>query len=310
MVTVEFDSMGEAVRLALVAGEYVDGGLAVLLLDATDPRSDGYMAEWGVLTASVPAAAEWCRGRGNIAIDADAPAALLEALEAAGTVRMADRSAASGMARYPRATVAGHALAVMASLPETLEEALGSTVSSSTSRAATAARSRWGPRRRARPSSSASSPPRGPRPTRWQPPADGRPSGSVSGTPRPSTARRAERSTWPGRNSCGRHPHGHAGDGVPLAAFPGDGPRHPRTPARQRAEAPWDPYDGHDGNDGTADTCLRASPCPTGSAFRPMRPRRDAGTPAPRSAPLSLRLPGNAPQGRVSYASAHAGPGR
>ena len=39
MVTVEFDSMGEAVRLALVAGEYVGGGLAVLLLDATDPRS-------------------------------------------------------------------------------------------------------------------------------------------------------------------------------------------------------------------------------------------------------------------------------
>lgn len=128
MVTVVFDSMGEAVRLALVAGEYAGGGLAVLLLDATDPRSDGYMAEWGVLTASVPAAAEWCRGRGNIAIDADAPAALLEALEAAGTVRMAGRSAASGMARYPLATVTEHALAVMASLPETLEEALGSTV--------------------------------------------------------------------------------------------------------------------------------------------------------------------------------------
>lgn len=128
MVTVEFDFMGEAVRLALVAGEYAGGGLAVLLLDATDPRSDGYMAEWGVLTASVPAAAEWCRGRGNIAIDADVPAALLEALEAAGTVRMADRSAASGMARYPLATVAGHALAGMGGLPETLEEALGSTV--------------------------------------------------------------------------------------------------------------------------------------------------------------------------------------
>ena len=67
MVTVEFDSMGEAVRLALVADGYVGGGLAVLLLDATDPHSEGYMAEWGVLTASVPAAAEWCRGRGNIA---------------------------------------------------------------------------------------------------------------------------------------------------------------------------------------------------------------------------------------------------
>ena len=91
MVTVEFDFMGEAVRLALVAGEYVGGGLAVLLLDATDPRSEGYMAEWGALTANVPATAEWCRGRGNIAIDADVPAALLEALETAGAVRMAGR---------------------------------------------------------------------------------------------------------------------------------------------------------------------------------------------------------------------------
>ncbi len=128
MVTVEFDSMGEAPRLALVAGEYAGGGLAVLLLDATDPRSEGYMAEWGVLTANVPAAAEWCRGRGNIAIDATAPAALLEPLEAAGVVRMAVRSAASGMARYPLATVAGRALESMGGLTETLEEAFGSTV--------------------------------------------------------------------------------------------------------------------------------------------------------------------------------------
>lgn len=74
------------------------------------------------------AAAEWCRGRGNIAVDADAPAALLEALEAAGMLRMAARSAASGMARYPLATVAGHALESMGGLLETLEEALGSTV--------------------------------------------------------------------------------------------------------------------------------------------------------------------------------------
>lgn len=128
MVTVEFDFMGEAVRLALVAGEYVDGGLAVLLLDATDPRSEGYMAEWGVLTANVPAAAEWCRGHGNIAIDAAAPAALPAALEAAGMLRMAARSAASGMARYPLAAVAGRALENMGGLTETLEEALGSTV--------------------------------------------------------------------------------------------------------------------------------------------------------------------------------------
>ena len=239
MVTVVFDSMGEAVRLALVAGEYVDGGLAVLLLDATDPRSDGYMAEWGVLTANVPSAAGWCRGRGNIAIDAAVPAALLRALEAAGLLRMADRSAVSGMARYPLATVAGHALDGMGGLPETLEEALGSTVvveyESGGDGGAFEVGGRAGGFGRA---PSASSPRRGPRPTRWQPPADGRPSGSVLGMPRPSTARRGGRSTRPGRNSHGRHPHGHAGDGVPLAAFPGDGPRHPRTPARQRAEAP------------------------------------------------------------------------
>lgn len=124
MVTVEFDFMGEAVRLALVAEEYAGGGLAVLLLDATDPRSEGYMAEWGVLTANVPAAAEWCRGHGNIAVDAAAPAAL----EAAGMLRMAARSAASGMARCPLATVAGRVLENMGGLTETLEEALGSTV--------------------------------------------------------------------------------------------------------------------------------------------------------------------------------------
>ena len=128
MVTVEFDSMGEAVRLALVAEEYAGGGLAVLLLDATDPRSGGYMAEWGVLTANVPAAAEWCRGGANMARPAAVPAGLLGRLVAAGTVRMADRSAVSGMARYPLATVAGHALDGMGGLSETLEEALGSTV--------------------------------------------------------------------------------------------------------------------------------------------------------------------------------------
>lgn len=128
MVTVEFDFMGEADRLALVAGEYVGGGLAVLLLDATNPRSDGYMAEWGVLTADVPSAAEWCRGRGNVAIDAAVPAALLEALEAAGMLRMAGRSAASGMARYPLATVSGRTLAGSGGQLETLEETLGSTV--------------------------------------------------------------------------------------------------------------------------------------------------------------------------------------
>ena len=102
MVTVEFDSMGEAVRLALVAGEYVGGGLAVLLLDATDPRSAGYMAAWGELTANVPAAAEWCRGRGNIAIDADAPVALLDVFVVVFCVRGGDRAGGRGRARAPQ----------------------------------------------------------------------------------------------------------------------------------------------------------------------------------------------------------------
>ena len=98
----------------------VKNRLTLTLLDATDPRSEGYMAEWGALTANVPATAEWCRGRGNIAIDADVPAALLEALETAGAVRMAGRSAASGMARNPLATVAGPALDGMGRLTETV----------------------------------------------------------------------------------------------------------------------------------------------------------------------------------------------
>ena len=218
MVTVEFDSMGEAVRLALVAGEYVGGGLAVLLLDATDPRSDGYMAEWGVLTANVPAAAEWCRGHGNIAIDAAVPAALLKALVAAGILRMAGRSAASGMARYPLATVAGHALDGMGGLTETLEEALGSTVVVEYESGGDGGAFEWGPRRRARPSSSASSPPRGPRRTSWRASADGRPSESVSGASRSSTARRAGRSTSRGEIGGERK----RGPDGPRFSFPGD----------------------------------------------------------------------------------------
>ena len=85
-------------------------------------------------------------------------------------------------------------------------------------RAATAARSRWGPRRPDRPSSSDSSPPRGPRPTRWRAPADGPPSGSGSETPRPSTARRAGRFTSRGEMGGGR---GRGPDG-PRFSFPGD----------------------------------------------------------------------------------------
>lgn len=129
MVTVDFDFMGEAIRLALVAERYDDGGLAVILLDATDPRSSGYMAEWGVLTVNVPGAEWWCRERGHIAIDAGGiPTTLVDALAAAGIVEPAGGVAASGMARYPLAAIAGDALSLMGSRVEVLEEALGSTV--------------------------------------------------------------------------------------------------------------------------------------------------------------------------------------
>ena len=124
MVTVDFEFMGEAVRLALVAEEYVGGGLAVLLLDATDPQSEVYMSEWGVLTVNVPSAT----GPGRIAIAADIPDALVDALVAAGVIESDGRPAASGMARYRTAAVSGLAMDKMGNQLDTLEEALGSTV--------------------------------------------------------------------------------------------------------------------------------------------------------------------------------------
>ena len=124
MVTVEFDFMGEAVRLALVAERYEDGGLAVLLLDATDPRSEVYMSEWGVLTVNVPGAT----GPGRIAIAADMPDALVDALAATEVIESDGRPAASGMARYRTAAVSGWAMDKMGNRLDTLEEALGSTV--------------------------------------------------------------------------------------------------------------------------------------------------------------------------------------
>ena len=129
MVTVDFDFMGEAVRLALVAERYEEGGLAVVLLDATDPESGDYMGEWGVLTVNAPGTESWCREPGHIAIDAgNIPTELVEALAAAGIVGPACRTAASGMGRYPLAIIEGSALSRMGNRVEVLEEALGSTV--------------------------------------------------------------------------------------------------------------------------------------------------------------------------------------
>lgn len=129
MVTVEFDSMGEAVRLALVAEEYVGGGLAVLLLDATDPRSEGYMAEWGVLTASVPAVPP--SGAADAATSPSTPTCPRRSSRRSrppGCSAWPPARRRPGWPCYPLATVAGRALAGMGGQLETLEEALGSTV--------------------------------------------------------------------------------------------------------------------------------------------------------------------------------------
>ena len=128
MVTVDFDFMGEEVRLALVADEYVEGGLAVLLLDATDPHSGMYMTDWGILTTNVSSAAEWCSERGNIVLDGSVPPELINALEAENILSLDGRSATSGMGRYPLATVTEQALENMGGLRETIEETLGVTL--------------------------------------------------------------------------------------------------------------------------------------------------------------------------------------
>lgn len=51
---------------------------------------------------------------------------------------------------------------------------------------------------------------------------------------------------------------GFAGDGVPVAAFPRDGPRHPRTPARRGDVSPRNPvYCSLRGDGGVGDTGCR-----------------------------------------------------
>ena len=181
MVTVEFDSMGEAVRLALVAGEYVGGGLAVLLPRRHGPRAP--TATWPEWACSMANGRRRSGGAAGAATSLSTPRSPrhFSALVVAGILRMAGRSAASRMARYPLATVAGRALAGMGGLSETLR---GGARLDGRRRVRVGRRRRGvrgGERRRDRPSSSASSPPRGPRPTRWRPPADGCRPGWVRG---------------------------------------------------------------------------------------------------------------------------------
>lgn len=94
----------------------------LLEFDGTDEALglvEGYDDELGYF--SIKEMAELNRQMGFAAVERDEHFST-------GILRMAGRSAASGMARYPLATVAGHALDGMGGLTETLEEALGSTV--------------------------------------------------------------------------------------------------------------------------------------------------------------------------------------
>lgn len=106
--------------------------------------------------------------------------------------------------------------------------------------------------------------------------------------PRPSTARRGGRSIWPGRNSRGRHPHGHAGDGAPVRRFTGMSRAIP-GPLRAKGMNPL-------GTPG----CRRRAVNGGGSlGFNSRSPRRVT----PRR--LSLRLRSMAPLGRHHCVSAH-----
>lgn len=126
MVTVDFDFMGETTRLALAAERYEDGGLAIILLDATDPASEGYLGEWGVLTVSVPGAEEWCREPGHVVIDAgNIPTGLIDALVADGTMELTGRSVVSGMARYPLAAISTSAMGEIRGLAKTPWKSMG-----------------------------------------------------------------------------------------------------------------------------------------------------------------------------------------
>lgn len=108
MLSFEFEHRGERRRLAVYRDAYAAGGnLALVMLDATDPREDGYLEEFGVLTVNLPgdhAAARWCARPGHVVLDTnDNPACLVGALEEQGVLRVAPASVRSGFCRYPLA---------------------------------------------------------------------------------------------------------------------------------------------------------------------------------------------------------------
>ena len=89
MLSFEFEHRGERRRLAVYRDAYAAGGnLALVMLDAIDPREDGYLEEYGVLTVNLPGdpvAARWCACPGHVVLDTNNnPARLVGALEEQG----------------------------------------------------------------------------------------------------------------------------------------------------------------------------------------------------------------------------------
>lgn len=115
MLSFEFVYRGERRRLAVYRDSYAAGGnLALVMVDVTDPREDGYLEEYGVLTVNLPAdpaAAKWCACPGHVVLDTnDNPACLVGALEEQGVLRVAPASVRSGHCLYPLACLSAAAM--------------------------------------------------------------------------------------------------------------------------------------------------------------------------------------------------------
>lgn len=111
----EFEHRGERRRPAVYSDANAAGGnLAIVMVDATDPREDVYLEKYGVLTVNLPAdpaAAKWCACPGHVVLDTNNnPACLVGALEEQGVLRAAPASVRSGFCCYPLARLSAAAM--------------------------------------------------------------------------------------------------------------------------------------------------------------------------------------------------------
>lgn len=115
MLSFELEHRGERRRLAVYRDACGSGGnLALVMLDATDPREDGYLEEFGVLTVNLlcdPVAARWCACPGHVVLDTNNnPARLVDRWRSRGVLRVAPASVRSGFCCYPIACLSAAAM--------------------------------------------------------------------------------------------------------------------------------------------------------------------------------------------------------